>query len=74
MKFLATQITYSARPADKMLEESRIGYLTGLIVLGIQTDDENIANPQPSTVLPPKRRISLLGTGAQLEKLKMLSR
>ena len=68
------KIRLPARLAGKTLEESRIGSLTGLIVLGIQTDDENIANPQPSIVLPPNSRISLLGTGEQLEKLKMLSR
>ncbi len=68
------KIRLPARLAGKTLEESRIGSLTGLIVLGIQTDDENIPDPQPSTVLPPKSRISLLGTSEQLEKLKMLSR
>lgn len=66
------KIRLPAHLAGKTLEESRIGSLTGLIVLGIQTDDENIANPQPSTVLPANSRISLLGTGEQLEKLKTL--
>jgi Trk K+ transport system NAD-binding subunit len=68
------KIRLPARLAGKTLEESRIGSLTGLIVLGIHTDQENIADPHPSTVLPPNSRLSLLGTGEQLEKLKMLCR
>lgn len=67
------KIRLPARLAGKTLEESRIGSLTGLIVLGIQTGNENIANPRPLTVLPPNSRISLLGTAEQIEKLKMLS-
>jgi len=66
------KIRMPARLAGMTLEESRIGSLTGLIVLSIQTDDENIINPHPSTILPLKSRISLLGTGEQLEKLKLL--
>lgn len=66
------KIRVPARLSGMTLEESRIGFLTGLIVLGIQTDDENIINPHPSTILPHKSRISLLGTSEQLEKLKML--
>lgn len=67
------KIRLPSRLAGKTLEESRIGSLTGLIVLGIQTDAENIPNPLPSTILPLNSRISLLGTGEQLEKLKRLS-
>lgn len=68
------KIRLPARLAGKTLKESRIGSLTGLIVLGVQTEDENIVNPPPSTVLPPNSRISLLGTNEQLEKLKVMSR
>ena len=64
------KIRLPSRLAGKTLEESRIGALTGLIVLAIQTEDEMIANPPPWTVLPPNCRVSLLGTAEQLEKFK----
>ena len=53
--------------AGKNLAESRIGALTGLIVLGIQTGDETDANPQPSTLLPKNSKLSMLGTAEQFQ-------
>ncbi len=58
------------RLAGRTLEEGRIGELTGLIVLAVETETEKITDPQPSTVLPANCRISMLGTAEQIEKLK----
>jgi voltage-gated potassium channel len=58
--------------AGKTLAESRIGSLTGLIVLAVELDNETIANPLPSTVLPEGSRLKVLGTGDQLRKFKNL--
>ncbi|HSK74671.1 MAG TPA: NAD-binding protein [Pyrinomonadaceae bacterium] len=56
--------------AGKTLEQSRIGSLTGLIVLAIQSDGETIANPPPAAVLPKNSRLNVLGTSEQLQKFK----
>ncbi len=54
--------------AGKTLGESTIGSGTGMIVLTIKTDDEEIiANPPPSAVLPKDCKVALLGTTEQLE-------
>lgn len=56
--------------AGMTLAESRIGEDTGLIVLAIRTDSETDANPQPTTILPSKARLSVLGTLEQFEAFK----
>jgi Trk K+ transport system NAD-binding subunit len=56
-----------SRLAGKTLAESRIGALTGLIVLAIRTDEDTIASPPPWTVLPKNCRLSMLGTSEQLQ-------
>ena len=54
--------------AGLTLADSRIGALTGLIVLAIDTDGEKINNPPPSTVLPEGAKLTLLGTTEQWGK------
>ncbi|HUE82780.1 MAG TPA: NAD-binding protein [Pyrinomonadaceae bacterium] len=49
----------------KTLAESQIGALTGLIVLAVETGNETITNPAPSTVFPPDSRLLMLGTNEQ---------
>jgi Trk K+ transport system NAD-binding subunit len=56
------------RLAGKTLEESRIGALTGLIVLAVQDGNEINANPFPSTLLPKNSKLSMLGTSEQLQR------
>ena len=56
--------------AGKTLAASRIGSLTGLIVLAVHNGIESIPNPLPSTVLPAGSRLNVLGTGEQLHKFK----
>ncbi|MDQ4122702.1 MAG: NAD-binding protein [Acidobacteriota bacterium] len=56
-----------SRLAGKTLAESNIGSLTGLIVIAVRTDEETLASPPPWTVLPKNCRLSMLGTGEQLQ-------
>ncbi len=56
--------------AGKTLAKSRIGEDTGLVVLAIRTEDDTDANPQPTTILPPHARLSVLGTIEQFQKFK----
>ncbi len=55
--------------AGKTLKKSRIGSVTGMIVLAIRSD-EVIANPSPNTVLPKNSTLNVLGTREQLENFK----
>lgn len=58
--------------ANKTLEQSRIGLLTGVIVLAIKTKDETIANPPPDTILPKNSKLNILGTNEQLQAFKQI--
>ncbi len=56
--------------AGKTLAETRIGSLTGLIVLAVKNEQETIASPLPITILPKNSRLNVLGTAEQLSKFK----
>lgn len=58
--------------ANKTLEQSRIGSLTGMIVLAVETKDETIANPPPDTILPKNSKMNILGTTEQLQEFKRI--
>lgn len=58
--------------ANKTLEQSRIGSLTGMIVLAVETKDETIANPPPDTILPKNSKLNILGTTEQLQEFKRI--
>ncbi len=58
--------------ARKTLEESKIGALTGMIVLAVHTGSETIANPPPNTVLPKGSTLNILGTTEQLQSFKKI--
>jgi len=58
--------------AGKTLAESRIGALTGLIVLAVQDGVETNANPFPSTVMPKNSKISVLGTSEQFQDFRQV--
>jgi Trk K+ transport system NAD-binding subunit len=60
-------ITVPESLAGKMLGESGIGSVTGLVVLAVQIGDEMIADPSPATTLLANSRISVLGTPEQME-------
>lgn len=49
----------------KRLAESGIGAETGLLVVGVEENDEVIANPPPSTVLPAGGELAMLGDADQ---------
>ncbi len=56
--------------AGRSLAETRIGSLTGLIVLAVKNGDEVIASPLPTNILPENCRLNVLGTAEQLSKFK----
>lgn len=59
--------------AGKTFADSRIGSLTGLIVLAGRTDDETFADLLSSTVLPASSRLNVLGIAEQMWKFKEIS-
>ena len=54
----------------KNLGESKIGSLTGLTVLAVRSKEEVFANPLPTTIMPRKSKLNVLGTSEQLQKFK----
>lgn len=60
--------------ANKTLAESRIGALTGMVVLAVHADGETVANPPPDTLLPPESKLNILGTTEQLQNFKDIFR
>ncbi len=58
--------------ARKTLEQSKIGALTGMIVLAVESKGETIANPPPDTVLPKGSTLNILGTIEQLQEFKRI--
>lgn len=60
--------------AGKTLAASRVGSLTGLIVLAVHTNGKTIANPLPADVLPAGSSLNVLGTAKQLRKFKDIFR
>lgn len=54
----------------KSLVQSKIGSLTGLTVLAVRKGDDVTPNPLPTTILPRKSKLNVLGTTKQLEKFK----
>lgn len=58
--------------AGKTLEQSRIGALTGMIVLAIHTKNDTTPNPPPDTMLPKNSKLNILGTIEQLQEFKKI--
>lgn len=52
--------------AGKTLGESRIGELTGVIIVAVDAEVETIVNPRPDYRLEAGSRLNLLGTSEQL--------
>ncbi|MBA2379480.1 MAG: NAD-binding protein [Blastocatellia bacterium] len=56
--------------SGKTLRDSRIGEMTGLIVLDIMAAGDTIANPPPEFVFPRNSQMHVLGTAEQLHDFK----
>ncbi|MCW5960076.1 MAG: NAD-binding protein [Pyrinomonadaceae bacterium] len=58
--------------ANKTLAQSRIGALTGMIVLAVESNGETTANPPPDMILPKGSKLNILGTTEQLQEFKKI--
>ena len=58
--------------AEKTLRQSKIGSLTGMIVLAVRNGDEVLPNPEADLILSKTSRLNVLGTTEQLENFKKI--
>ena len=62
-----TNIALPKIVAGKTLGESRIGELTGVIIVAVDAEGKTIVNPRPDHQLEAGSRLNLLGTPEQLK-------
>ena len=57
----------------KELKDAKIPQMTGLIVMGIETDGKMQMNPTSSTIIQKDSKLLVFGTEEQLERLKAIA-
>ncbi|MDO9542765.1 MAG: cation:proton antiporter [Kiritimatiellia bacterium] len=65
-------ITLQSPAANKLIRDLSIRALTGATIIGLERESKTLINPSPDEVLCPGDRIYLLGTDAQLDKVRTL--
>jgi len=66
-------ITAKSILINKELKDARIPQLTGLIVMGVDTNGKMQMNPTSSTIIEENSKLLVFGTEEQLQRLKTLA-